>query len=436
MNTKQALLSLLLLLVSLSTQGRLGFTYEGIHYSCDDKTQTAWVAENSGLKYDIVIPSYITIEGTTYTVNGAGYEAFAESYHVSSLTIPPTFESFSYYSHVYDMAELEAVYISDLAAWCKIDFVQQPLEIAHHLYLNGVEIKDLVIPNSVTTISSRAFSGGSNIGSIVIPNSVTSIGEYSFGYCEGVTKIVSEIENPFGISEYTFDDTTYSTAELIVPKGTKGAYMAAEGWKNFKNITEAAGSENDSFTVGTVIFIVGDNNIVSVGVDNNATGAYEIPSVVWYSGANYQVTKIGDQAFKDNTGLTQVTIPSTIINIGSGAFAGCTGLHTIIIHVTTPIALSAGTRADGSGVFEGVDLSQCTLYVPAESVDAYKSASVWKDFGQILPIGSTSVGLVPTVSPHQDVYDLQGRRILSGAESLDGLPKGMYIVNGRKVVVP
>ncbi len=84
---------------------------------------------------------------------------------------------------------LESVYISDLAAWCKIRFFDEspsrngnPLRNAHHLFLKGVEIKDLTIPNSVNSISC-AFSGCSGLTSVTIPNSVTSIGYYAFSAC-------------------------------------------------------------------------------------------------------------------------------------------------------------------------------------------------------------------------------------------------------------
>ena len=87
---------------------------------------------------------------------------------------------------------LTSVHISDLKAWCGIEFLDyssNPLNCAHHLYLNGVEIKDLVIPNSVTSIGSSAFSGCSGLTSVTIPNSVTSIGSYAFYGCSNLTSV-------------------------------------------------------------------------------------------------------------------------------------------------------------------------------------------------------------------------------------------------------
>ena len=84
---------------------------------------------------------------------------------------------------------LTSVHITDLAAWCKITFGDNPLSYAHHLYLNGEEIKDLVIPNSVTTIGDHVFEGCSGLTSVTIPNSVARIGNFAFEECTGLTSV-------------------------------------------------------------------------------------------------------------------------------------------------------------------------------------------------------------------------------------------------------
>ena len=62
-----------------------------------------------------------------------------------------------------------------------------PLKLAHHLFLNGKEVKDLVIPNGVTSIGVGAFMGCSSLTSVTIPNSVTSIGHNAFYGCTSLT---------------------------------------------------------------------------------------------------------------------------------------------------------------------------------------------------------------------------------------------------------
>ena len=106
----------------------------------------------------------------------------------------------------YECSGLTSVHISDIAAWCNIDFkgsVSNPFYYAHHLYLNGEEVKDLVIPNSVENIGSFAFSRCSGLTSVTIGNSVTSIGGDAFAYCSGLTSVT--IPNSVtSIGDYAF----------------------------------------------------------------------------------------------------------------------------------------------------------------------------------------------------------------------------------------
>ena len=82
-------------------------------------------------------------------------------------------------------------------------------------------------------------------------------------------------------------------------------------------------------------------------------------------------TKIVAYAFYFYSSLTDVTIPSTVISIGQTSFCNCSALTAITILATTPPTL-------GSSVF--VNTNNCPIYVPAESVDAYKTATNWSTY--------------------------------------------------------
>lgn len=83
------------------------------------------------------------------------------------------------------------------------------------------------------------------------------------------------------------------------------------------------------------------------------------------------VTRIEYGAFNNCTGLTSITIPSGVTRIDYGAFQNCTGLTSVTCLATTPPTL-------GTNAFDNTN--NCPIYVPAESVNAYKAASGWSSY--------------------------------------------------------
>ena len=86
------------------------------------------------------------------------------------------------------------------------------------------------------------YSYCTNLTSVTIPNSVTSIGNKAFSGCD-IPKIISNIENPFEIDKTTFTDNTFYNATLYVPEETIGKYKATEGWNKFIFIEEGPSSK-------------------------------------------------------------------------------------------------------------------------------------------------------------------------------------------------
>ena len=109
------------------------------------------------------------------------------------------------------------------------------LENCVHVWLDGELLCRYIENNRIT----RSLFDWTILESIVLPNSVTSIEEMAFLHCNSLLSIVSEIKNPFKISENVFPSEVYSTATLTVPYGTKSLYEATDGWKKFQNIVEA-----------------------------------------------------------------------------------------------------------------------------------------------------------------------------------------------------
>ena len=142
------------------------------------------------------------------------------------------------------------------------------------------------------------------------------------------------------------------------------------------------------------------------------------------------VTTIGSEAFSDCTNLQKVNIGNSVKTIGEFAFNKCTNITQISSEAVVPPTCE-------SGVFFYVNTSKCKLIVPKNSLDAYKQAYQWEDFSLIE--GSTT-GITNTVNNKAglvDVYTIDGARRLSKAstDEINALPKGVYIVNGKKIII-
>ena len=130
-------------------------------------------------------------EGTTCI----GYGAFHNCKDLTSVTIPQSVVIVDN-NAFQNCSRLTAVHIADLAAWCSIEFMDEglsrssnPLFYAHHLYLDGKEVTDLVIPESVTHVGDYAFDNCTELTSVTISDGVTSIGTCAFRKCSSLTSI-------------------------------------------------------------------------------------------------------------------------------------------------------------------------------------------------------------------------------------------------------
>ena len=138
------------------------------------------------------------------------------------------------------------------------------------------------------------------------------------------------------------------------------------------------------------------------------------------------VTSLGNSCFRGCTGLTSITIPNSVTSLGDYCFLDCTGLTNIKMESSTPPSTSYGP-------FSGCS-SLTTVYVLKGAKEAY-NVKPWNSY-EIVEMENTSIAAAPTVDSQKasaPVYDLNGRRI-GTADAMDALPKGVYIVNGKKVM--
>ena len=213
---------------------------------------------------------------------------------------------------------------NELITGCKNTTIPNSVtSIGDHAFTGCYDLTSITIPNSVTTLGSYVFSGCSSLTSVTIPNSVTSIEFGAFSGCSSLTSIVSEIVSPFRV--YCFGDDTYTNATLTVPKGTKAAYQATEGWNKFVNIVEDSAADEIEFIIdGTTYQGFNSDNTALVKSVDPSLKIVEIPSSVRNrnNGLTYQVTSIADNAFK-GCNLNYLSVPATITTLTEETFSGC-----------------------------------------------------------------------------------------------------------------
>ena len=252
--------------------------------------------------------------------------------------------------------------------------------IGNYAFYGCTGLTSVTIPNSVTSIGNWAFSRSTGLTSVTIGNSVTSIGEYAFLECTGLTSVT--IPNSVtSIGEYAFLECTGLTSVTIPNSMTYIRYQVFYGCTGLTSVT----IPNSVTSIGDRVF-EGCTGLTSVTIPNS-------------------VTYIGGSAFASCTGLTSVTIPNSVTEIANSAFSNCTGLTSLTIgsgvryiygqafaecnKLEEVYCLAENVPSTGTNAFEKSYPEYMTLYVPASSLNAYKTTEPWSQFGTIKAIGGS-----------------------------------------------
>lgn len=210
-------------------------------------------------------------------------------------------------------------------------------------------IGDLVLPNdgSITALGESAFDSCYGLTSINIPDGVTSIGACAFYGCADLTNVRIP-DSVISIEESVFYQCSSLTSIKIPSKTTIIGYWVFCGCTNLTNI-----EFHDNI------------KYINNGAFYGCTG---LTSLVIPLG----VENIEENAFYGCTGLTNIKILNSVAIIDDWAFYGCNGLTSITIYATTPPTLGPNTFINCSKLN--------TIYVPAGSIEAYKTASGWSNY--------------------------------------------------------
>ena len=228
----------------------------------------------------------------------------------------------------------------------------------------------VTIGDSVTSIGDYAFENCSRLTSVTIPDSVTSIGESAFRNCSSLTSITipdSVTSIGYGVFYGCSNLTSITIPDSVTTIG-KGAFS---GCKSLTSITIP-----DSVTsIGDSAFS-GCSSLTSITIPESVTtiesrafsGCSSLTSITIPD----SVTSIEYAAFRDCSSLKSITIPDSVTTIREWAFYNCSSLISVYCKsITTPVG--------GVYMFDG-NASGRKIYVPTESVNAYKSAEYWSDY--------------------------------------------------------
>ena len=274
---------------------------------------------------DVVIPEYVTYNGTTYTVTRISTWAFSRSINLTSLTIPQSVsigESAFYRTNINNIK----IKVTDYAAFCKntlLKSIEYQIPIILLDEINN-EIKEFTIPENVTYIESKAFKNCSGLTSINIPNSVTYISLSAFAGCTSLTSLTIP-SSVTSIGDYAFSDC--SGLESIIMQNSL-QYTNKNIFNKCDNIREVTfdceyihSIFSDCLSLEKVIIT---DKAIAIG-----TQAFQNCSGLKTIDISNSVTSIGRNAFRYCSSLTSVTLPNSVTSIGDYAFEGCTGLKFV-----------------------------------------------------------------------------------------------------------
>ena len=313
-------------------------------------------------------------------VTKIGGYAFSNCTSLASITIPDSVTSIGY-SAFSDCSSLTSITIPDSVT-----------SIGEHAFSSCSSLTSVIMGSGVTSIGEYAFFGCSSLTSITIPDSVTEIGNAAFSDCTSLTSVT--IGNGVtSIGDYAFSNCTSLTSVTIGSGVTsignyafKGCFFTKETFINNSSLD----AETNNYWGASIYDIIQEdglciNGTIAVDCKPDAT-SITIPD---------SVTSIGDYAFEDCTSLTSITIPDSVTSIGYFAFYECSSLTSITIpdSVTSirnnafrdctslkEVYCKPTTPPSAENHIFYNNASGRKIYVPTESVDAYKAARWWSDY--------------------------------------------------------
>ena len=368
-----------------------------------------------GIKYYLNDQEITTLEIPS-GITSIGDGVFLSSNSLTNLTLSSKVTSIgeSAFRNCSNLKDVRYYIYDDLATYIQKGHPAFYVNCGIKYYWNNQEITTLEIPSSVTSIGNNAFYGCNGLTSVDLPSSITKMGECVFYNCQNLSsvKLPSEIT---AISNSAFGECI-SLKNIELPAGiTSIGDDAFVNCSNLQNINLPSGIT----TIGTGAFWYCSNltNVI-------------LPSAL---------ASIGAIAFANCSNLANVTLSSNITSIGYSAFSDCNSLKKLTISkdVTSikdirfyyeydeleleSVYVAWENPIEAGSFFDRIKISNCTLYVPQGTKEAYANADVWKDFGNIIEYDATGIDKVTNRSNVKEIsrYSLNGQRVTSPTKGVN-----------------
>ena len=313
-----------------------------------DHTATVANYDNSTPDGVIDIPDTVTKDNIDYTVTAIGdsaFESFPTPTNVSSVFIPATVRSigdsaFSYCNALTTVTFAEGSQLKSigLAAFYGTE----------QLYPKFKEIK---IPDSVDTIGSGAFFYCQNLERITLPSALQTLSSVTFYGCAALSEVTfpaslktiesSVFDGCRNLSEVKLPASLTAIQSSVFHRCSAKTVFYDGSLEQWNHIT----ADNDVLGYSCPSLVMDDYTAQFIPVEDDPDHPFPGPppktvTITKYTGtestvilpstiSSWPVTKVGEDALKDNTTITSVTIPDSVTEIGANAFADCTNLTSV-----------------------------------------------------------------------------------------------------------
>ena len=313
-----------------------------------DKIRPASASEDGFIIENGVLLHYIgTAETVTIPagVTSIGDYAFAHNYTLKQLIIGNDVVTIGDYAF-YQCLSLQSVVIGDSVQ-----------TIESFAFDQCISLQSVVIGEGIQTIARYAFYGCASLQGVAYGSNLQSIGEYAFADCPALSMINSENPNTFCIGD--------SVTSIGV-----AAFMGCNSLHSI--VLPFVGADGTATAGYTQVFgyIFGYTTSNTAGTVEQVSGYYYYIPASLTNVVITQETSLAENAFTGCMNITSIEL-NAVQSISDYAFYGCDGLVSLTIRAQTVPALSANAFNGGKVV---------TVYVPAESVEAYKADSGWNKF--------------------------------------------------------